>query len=187
MKKFDFSKIKHVNWFPGHMASATKSIKQKIAQVDLILEVRDARVPYSSCNPLLDKLCTTKKRIIVFNKSDLSNQSMHQKVHHSLQQDNIRTLFTTALMPKHVAKILSTCKQMTSSTKFQTTGGVVLMVLGVPNVGKSSIINALRKLSSTPKVAKGKTAATVGSNPGVTRRTDLLKVYILKAVDLKTK
>ena len=198
-----FPYLSHINWYPGHMATAKKQILQQLANVDIVVEVRDARLPFSTANPLLDEICRYKQRLIVFNKADLANPNMQARVQHHLQQQaDIPCLFTSKDKTSSMQAIQKWCQQ-NSTSQFQTTGGkriddtnadaagvnvstddvndmlvvgTIILIAGLPNVGKSSIINSLRKLSSSTKLAHGRKAAAVGDTPGLTRRTDLIRV-----------
>jgi len=68
-----------INWFPGHMAKATRLIREQLKDIDMILEVRDARIPFSSANPSLEEMAKTKKRIVIFNKADLADKKKRTK------------------------------------------------------------------------------------------------------------
>jgi len=78
---FDFSKA-HISWFPMHMRDGLSTMKRMLAKVDVVVEVRDARIPFSSANPLLDTLCRQRKRLILFNKTDLADE-LSNKVNYS--------------------------------------------------------------------------------------------------------
>ncbi|OQR80492.1 GTPase [Thraustotheca clavata] len=164
-----------INWFPGHMNMAKNSMKAQLGNIDVIIEVRDARIPFTSANPLLDGIGNHKPRLVVLNKSDLANSNMKARVEARFDHENIDSMFTSVIKGKHIQKILQWCTAAGKS-QFQSTAGTVVMIVGIPNVGKSSMINAFRSLSSSLKVSKGKKKAVVGATPGVTVRTDMFKV-----------
>ncbi|ETV85106.1 ribosome biogenesis GTP-binding protein YlqF, variant [Aphanomyces astaci] len=170
-----------INWFPGHMNSARNAMKAQLNSVDVIIEVRDARIPWSSANPLLDGIGNHKPRLVVLNKSDLSNSNMKERVEYRFNEQNIDCMFTSVIKGKHIRNILQWCTE-NGKSQFQSTAGTVVMVVGVPNVGKSSMINAFRGISTSLKLAKGKKKAVVGPTPGVTLRTDIIKVNEAPAI-----
>ncbi|OQR87216.1 GTPase [Achlya hypogyna] len=170
-----FKTTSPINWFPGHMNTAKNSMKAQLGNIDVIIEVRDARIPFSSANPLLDGIGNHKPRLVVLNKSDLANSNMKARVEARFEDAGMDSLFTSVAKGKHIQKILQWCTTHGKS-QFQQTAGTVVMVVGVPNVGKSSLINSFRSISSSLKLAKGKKKATVGATPGVTVRTDIFKV-----------
>ncbi|CAN0336275.1 unnamed protein product, partial [Discosporangium mesarthrocarpum] len=178
-----------VNWFPGHMAKATKGIGDRLKQVDMVFEVRDARIPFSSANLQLDKLVgRSKARLVVFNKADLANPNMEQRVLARLKKEGKDAIFTCCNDKKGDIKGLMAWARSTGAKRgnFKTTG-MVAMVVGMPNVGKSSLINLLRRQargSAAPdskKQARSSTqpwpqVARVGTNPGVTRNLTVFRV-----------
>jgi ribosome biogenesis GTPase A len=160
------------------MALARRQMIAQLDQIDVLIEVRDARVPFSSGNPVLEETFgTSKPRLVVFNKSDLANSNMQQRVIDLFKEKNASCMFTSVTKGKKVQAILQWCNQ-NSGAQFKKTAGSMVMVVGVPNVGKSSIINAFRRLSSSQKLSKGKQRAAVGPTPGVTVRSDIIKVSL---------
>eukprot|EP00743_Colponemidia_sp_Colp-15_P010453 GILK01011510.1.p1 GENE.GILK01011510.1~~GILK01011510.1.p1 ORF type:complete len:317 (+),score=37.86 GILK01011510.1:33-953(+) len=160
-----------VSWFPGHMAKGLLQIKNTLKSIHLVLEVRDARIPFSSGNPVLEEVIGEKRRLIVLNKTDLAHPNMTKRAVSILEGQGHRVVLTNAADGKHVQRIVHHAADLVK-TRFQTTG-IWMMVCGVPNVGKSSIINALRRHAGTlPK----KEAAKVGPLPGVTRSVSGFKV-----------
>lgn len=143
------------NWYPGHMAKAAKDLKDKIKLCDLMIEVRDARVkanqiPFSSANLLAEELSARKPRLVVLNKIDLSCVSYtkvraRQKLATSLDSQGICNLMMSASENKNITGLIKRIKDMTKP-KFATVGTWVL-ITGLPNVGKSSLLNALRTKS----------------------------------------
>jgi ribosome biogenesis GTPase A len=194
-----------VNWFPGHMAKATRQIEQRLRDVDFVIEMRDARIPFSSANPTLNSLLGQKPRLVVFNKSDLANPNMQARVRDKIAAEGADTLFTVAskgINVKDVVKwALTVNKQQAAngSDAESQVGKRFMMIVGVPNIGKSSIINAMRHMShsstgtdsnkrgdqfterlSRPQGGKGKAQrkrAKVGSQPGVTRHLNQVQVH----------
>ena len=168
-----------VNWFPGHMALARRQMVAQMDAVDVLIEVRDARIPWSSANPVLEEAFgQSKPRLVVFNKSDLANSNMQQRVEKQCKYElglGTDCLFTSVAKGKRLQAILQWCNKH-SQAQFKSTAGSMVMVVGIPNVGKSSLINEFRRLSNSHKLAKGRKRANVGPTPGVTVRNDIIKV-----------
>ena len=147
--------------------------------VDVLIEVRDARIPWSSANPVLEEAFgQSKPRLVVFNKSDLANSNMQQRVEKQCKYElglGTDCLFTSVAKGKRLQAILQWCNKH-SQAQFKSTAGSMVMVVGIPNVGKSSLINEFRRLSNSHKLAKGRKRANVGPTPGVTVRNDIIKV-----------
>jgi len=153
-----------INWYPGHMHKAQKEIKQALPGVDLIIEVVDARIPFSSANPVIADLSQTKglnKPIIkVINKTDLADPTITQLWCDYLdQQQGVKALPVTANKPEQVKKIIALCRKL-APHRVEKELPVRAMIMGIPNVGKSTIINIL----------SGRTIAKVGNEPAVTQR-----------------
>lgn len=131
-----------INWYPGHMASATKAIRERIKVVDLVVEVRDARIPLSSANSELQDLLERKKRLIVFNKMDLANPNMILKWGSHFEERNQRHVFVNAHQTRSVRKMLDVTWDFLRE-KLLKEPTLLLMIVGIPNVGKSALINTL--------------------------------------------
>jgi ribosome biogenesis GTPase A len=189
------------------MAKATRQIEERLRDVDLVIEMRDARIPLSSANPTLQSLLGQKPRLVVFNKSDLANPNMQARVREKIAAEGADTLFTVASKGKNVNNVvkwaLTAGKQRGSNGSQEISQSDskrrFMMIVGVPNVGKSSIINAMRQMSrsssssnsssrsdqfterlSRPQGGKGKKKgkkAKVGSQPGVTRHLNQVQVH----------
>jgi ribosome biogenesis GTPase A len=168
---------KGLNWFPGHMLKTTREIQNRLSNVDFVVEVRDARVPFSSRNDQLEQEIRTrqKRRLIVFNKSDLAHPSTPQIVSKALPNDI--AIFTSAKNGFNIKNIINTClTKYTVAKKFKTIP-YVFLIAGIPNVGKSSIINSLKnKYAKTFDNDQVKNKAKVGALPGVTRSINFFKV-----------
>jgi ribosome biogenesis GTPase A len=154
-----------IHWYPGHMHKATKEMKSILSSIDAILEITDARMPYSSSNPVIDKLSNDKPFVKVLNKIDLAdrnttelwkkyylNQGVNEVIEVSATQDlsTIKSLHTT---------LLGLCPKARDSKNIN------VMIVGVPNTGKSTIINAI----------SGKKAAATGDEPAVTKAQKRIK------------
>ncbi|KAI9263474.1 P-loop containing nucleoside triphosphate hydrolase protein [Helicostylum pulchrum] len=150
-----------INWFPGHMAKGLRLISERLNSVDLVVEVRDARIPLSSVNPSFEKVVGRRPRLIVYNKFDLADQSTRKPITEAFAKHAPTTpvVFTSCQTDDNIKAILDHASKLADPIP-----QVTLMVVGMPNVGKSSLINSLRRVG----VGKGKAAAT-GAQPGITR------------------
>ncbi|KAJ2549701.1 Mitochondrial GTPase 1 [Coemansia sp. RSA 1878] len=158
-----FSHEKSISWFPGHMMSGLREMRDQMRTVDLIVETRDARIPLSSINKQFEQVIKGKRRVVVYNKCDLAPTSIQPVVRKVMESRNQRTLFTDTNINKSVKQILDVARETAKSDPMRYPQ-LVVMVIGMPNVGKSSLINALRRTG----LNRGK-AANTGAKPGVTR------------------
>ena len=155
-----------INWFPGHMRKALNDTKDKLKLVDLVYETCDARIPLSSRNPELDKIIGDKKRIVILNKSDLADPSDTDKWVQYFASRGIAAVALEAVDKRSISKLTDLTMSIMKDTldkaasKGRTGRPVRVMVVGVPNTGKSTLINSLA----------GKKAAVTGDKPGVTRQ-----------------
>ncbi len=153
-----------IQWFPGHMAKTRRMIQENLTQVDIIFEIIDARIPLSSRNPEITKLVGTKPMLTLLNKTDLADARIVEAWCKHYTKENNACLAIDCVSGKGIDKIPSVVKEMLSEKieRYQSKGmtGKKLraMVVGIPNVGKSSLIN---KLSGSKK-------AKVENRPGVT-------------------
>ncbi|NFD78849.1 ribosome biogenesis GTPase YlqF [Clostridium botulinum] len=164
----------NINWFPGHMAKTRRQIKESLKMVDAIIEIRDARIVSSSKNPDIEDICGNKPRIILLNKKDLAEDKVTKKWINSLSQDNIKVLAINSVTGEGLNKIKSTLNELLKEKheRMKNKGLVKIvdrvMVVGIPNVGKSSFINKMAKNS----------IAKVGDRPGVTKSKQWIKTKI---------
>ena len=153
-----------IQWFPGHMAKTKRVIKECLPQVDIVLELLDARIPYSSKNPEIEKLLGTKPRIIILTKSDLANPEATAAWVKKYKNNGIRTVAIDSRMGRGISELENAVKaEMREKLERYESRGMSgrrlkAMIVGIPNVGKSSLINRL---------AGGK-KAKVENRPGVT-------------------
>jgi len=153
-----------IQWYPGHMHKAQKEIKEALPKVDLVIEVVDARIPYSSTNPMvaqfLEESVNPKPVIRVLNKSDLADPEKTRLWCELFdKQRKTKSLPITSKQPEQVKKIAKLCHKIFPD--FQEKGKPInAMIMGIPNVGKSTIINIL----------SGRSIAKVGNEPAVTKR-----------------
>ncbi|MCP3672965.1 MAG: ribosome biogenesis GTPase YlqF [Gammaproteobacteria bacterium] len=153
-----------IQWYPGHMHKAQKEIKKALPKIDVIIEVIDARIPFSSANPVIASLAAIngmiKPIIKVINKVDLADPETTQLWCDYLEsQENIKALTLSVHKTDQVKKIITLCHQL-APQRLAKDLPVRAMIMGIPNVGKSTIINALM----------GRTIAKVGNEPAVTQR-----------------
>ncbi|XP_058082044.1 short integuments 2, mitochondrial isoform X2 [Magnolia sinica] len=158
-----------INWFPGHMAAATRAIRDRLKLSDLVIEVRDARIPLSSVNEDLQSVLSSKRRVIALNKKDLANPNiMHRWIRHfeSCKQDCISI---SAHNRNSVQKLLALV-ELKLKEVISREPTLLVMVVGVPNVGKSALINSIHQIASSRFPVQEKIKrATVGPLPGVTQ------------------
>ena len=132
-----------INWFPGHMHKARKEIAEVMPQVDVIIEMLDARIPFSSENPLVPELRGETPVIKVLNKADLADPEITALwVAHMEQEKGIKALPLTQQEPEKIKALLTLCHEMLPERNFELRG-VRAMIMGIPNVGKSTLINTL--------------------------------------------
>lgn len=160
-----------INWFPGHMKKTQREIKENLKLVDAVIEIRDARIPRSSANPDIDKLVGDKPRIILLNKSDLTEKSVTKQWIKHLSSENVKVLEVNCLTGSGLnaikPAILELLKEKHDRLKAKGLVKIItrVMVVGVPNCGKSTFIN---------KMAKNNIAKT-GDRAGVTKNKQWIK------------
>ncbi|WP_040211701.1 ribosome biogenesis GTPase YlqF [Clostridium polynesiense] len=160
-----------INWFPGHMVKTRREIKENLKLVDAVIEIRDARIVKSSSNPEIEELCGTKPRLILLNKSDLSETGITKEWIKELSKDNIKAIEANSLTGTGLKNIKPELNLLLKEKleRLKNKGVVNLtiraMVVGIPNVGKSSFINKMAQNS----------IAKVGDRPGVTKNKQWIK------------
>jgi len=161
-----------INWYPGHMLKAKKELAIQLKRVDVVLEMRDSRIPVSSVNQDFEELLGHKNRILIFNKTALAEQEVTKIWEESYQKQDIPFLFIDAIKKSHLQKLLPLSRNIMKQkwSSFRRRGirppTLKLLVCGIPNVGKSSLINRL----------SGRKAADTGPTPGVTKHQDWIKL-----------
>jgi len=156
----------HIQWYPGHMHKANKEIKEVIPKIDLIIEVLDARIPFSSQNPLLASLRGNKPCIRVLSKSDLADPEATLIWQNYLElEQGVKTLAVTTQQPDKIKQITQLCQRMIPE-KGSNDKTIKAMIMGIPNVGKSTIINILAN----------RMIAITGNEPAVTKRQQRIKL-----------
>ncbi|XP_020336965.1 mitochondrial ribosome-associated GTPase 1 isoform X1 [Oncorhynchus kisutch] len=167
---FDFGDREVAHWFPRHMAKGLKQMKASVKNVDCILEIHDARIPFSGRNPLFQDSLDVRPHLLVLNKMDLADLSAKHMILKQLERHGVKkVLFTDCLRQRddNVKKLVPMVTELIESQpRFhrEENTNFCLMVIGVPNVGKSSLINALRRTN----LKKGR-GSKVGGEPGITK------------------
>ena len=161
-----------LNWYPGHMAKTKKQIQEDLKLIDVVIEILDARIPVSSQNPDIAQWTKNKKKIVILNKADLAEEKQNEKWVEHYKKQGIIAILTDSNSGKgvpetirQIEKIMQEDKE-TFSNKGRVGKSIRVMIVGIPNVGKSSFINRITKKSST----------AVGNRPGVTRQKQWVRV-----------
>ena len=166
-----FSKVP-ISWFPGHMAKTKRQITEDLKLVDVVIELLDARIPKSSQNPDIQGMVKNKKRIVILNKSDLADERETKKWIEYFKKKNILAIEVDSNQGKGIKQVTQAIEKiMEEELKLQNSKGRIrktirVMIVGIPNVGKSSFINRISK----------KTTMTVGNKPGVTRQKQWIRI-----------
>ena len=152
------------------MAKTKKQIIEDLKLIDIVVEVLDARIPISSQNPDMKEITKNKKRLIVLNKSDLSSEKENQKWVSYFEKQEIPAVLVDSVSGKGIPETIRKIEEIYENEKYESKGrvgkAIRIMILGIPNVGKSSFINRMAK----------KSVAQVGNKPGVTRQKQWIKV-----------
>jgi ribosome biogenesis GTPase A len=162
-----------INWYPGHIAKAERNLKEKLNLVDVVIEIIDARIPLSSKYIEIEKLIGSKPRLLVLNKSDLADPDQCvQWKDYLIQNTGLSVIFTSANSNKDISSIISTAVELGKDkianlvAKGMLPRPIRAMIIGMPNVGKSSIINKLI----------GKKKTKTGAKAGVTRTQQWVRI-----------
>ena len=148
-----------INWYPGHMHKATKEIREILPKVDLIIEVIDARIPYSSENPVISTLRQEKPCIKLLSKSDLADPEVTELwLQHLEKERGVKAMAVTTEQPERIRALTDLIKKLVPR-KPEAVGDINALIMGIPNVGKSTIINTLA----------GRVIAKTGNEPAVTK------------------
>ena len=160
-----------IQWYPGHMAKAKKQVQTNLRLVDIIFEIVDARVPLASRNPVLDQIIQQKPRLVILNKADLADPAANQAWVHYVKQQQLPAIAIDSqhhqrlkVIEQQAQQILAPkiARQQAKGVKNST---IRAMCIGIPNVGKSTILNRLVR----------KNVAQTGNHPGVTKKPQWLK------------
>ncbi len=162
----------NINWYPGHMAKTKKQIIEDLKLIDVVVELLDARIPMSSQNPDLQQIAKNKKKIIVLNKCDLADEQENKKWVTYFEKKGIKAILTDANSGFGINEVTRQIENIMKDdiTKNAEKGrigkSIRVMILGIPNVGKSSFINRISK----------KTSAGVGNKPGFTKQKQWIRL-----------
>lgn len=163
----------NINWYPGHMAKTKREIKEKLDLIDLVYEVIDSRMPYSSKIVDLNELIKGKPRILIMTKYDLCDKEETNKFIKKYEQDGYKVVPVDLTTGQNIDKVVSISKEIsvqmneTRKKKGLKPRNIRVLIVGAPNVGKSTLINRL----------VGKKAVTVGDKPGVTKTISWIRIH----------
>ena len=154
-----------IQWYPGHMTKARRAMEPDLKLVDAVCELLDARIPYASRNPDIDAICRSKPRLVILNRADLADQAMTRRWSEAFAAQGLMTLETDSKSRRGINKFGPAVRELLREklarygAKGQTGRTLRVMVVGIPNVGKSTLINAV----------SGRRGAKAENRPGVTR------------------
>lgn len=161
-----------IQWFPGHMAKARREIEENLKLVDVVLELVDARAPQASQNPMLQEVIKSKRRLMILMKKDLADTHETEQWLTHFRQQQIESLAIDVNVPKDIQAVIQSVHTLGEDLKVELTKRGVsqrplrALILGIPNVGKSTLINRLAH----------KRIARIGDRPGITRHQQWIKV-----------
>ncbi|MEB6198415.1 ribosome biogenesis GTPase YlqF [Mammaliicoccus sciuri] len=161
-----------IQWFPGHMAKARREVTEQLKMVDVVFELVDARIPLSSRNPMIDDIVKQKPRVVILNKKDMSKQSETDKWTQYFKNQGFFPVQIDSKHDKHLGELMKAAQAATKEKfdrekrKGLRPRAIRAMIVGIPNVGKSTLINKLAK----------KSIAKTGNTPGVTKKQQWIKV-----------
>lgn len=161
-----------IQWFPGHMAKARREVTEQLKMVDCVFELLDARIPYSSSNPMIEEVIKDKPRVVLLNKMDMANPIETQKWIEYFKKQGVVAVAIDAKNSKNLNAVVKAAELVTKekmerlAQKGLRPRAIRAMIVGIPNVGKSTIINRLAK----------KTIAKTGNTPGLTKKQQWIKV-----------
>ena len=169
-KNESFTNVR-INWYPGHMAKTKRQILEDLKLIDVVIELLDSRIPISSRNPDIKEFTKNKKKIILLNKCDLADSKMNEKWVKVLEKE-APTILTDSNSGRGIDKVLKKIEEIMEpeQEKWKSKGlknkTIRVMILGIPNVGKSSFINRIAK----------RTPTEVGNKPGVTKQKQWVRI-----------
>jgi len=163
--------MQNLQWYPGHMAKTRRMIEENLKNIDVVVEILDARIPFSGRNPNFDDIIINKPRLVVLNKYDLADSSITDKWISWYQNQGIKVIPISCATGLGINKIAPGARELIKEKieKANASGrniGVKIMMVGIPNVGKSTLINKL----------SGKASAQTGDRPGVTRTKQWIRL-----------
>ncbi|MDS9470563.1 ribosome biogenesis GTPase YlqF [Sporosarcina pasteurii] len=160
-----------IQWFPGHMAKARREVTEKLKLVDIVFELIDARLPLSSRNPMIDEVIHQKPRLLILNKADLADNAETTKWIQYFKEQGMDAVAINSFQGQGLQKVTKTAKEILApkiermQSRGIRPGAIRAMIVGIPNVGKSTLINRLAK----------RNIAKTGNTPGVTRAQQWIK------------
>lgn len=161
-----------INWYPGHMKKTKELIEENLKLIDVVVELLDARIPISSKNPQIDELIKGKERIVVFNKFDLTDSQVLDSWIKHYKNKGIKSIPVNCLTGEGINRLIHEIRVTSEPilekliARGRTERPIRVMIVGIPNVGKSSLINKLA----------GKKAAKIGNKPGVTKGKQWIRI-----------
>lgn len=162
----------NINWYPGHMAKTKRQIIEDLKLIDVVVEILDARIPVSSRNPDIEELTKNKAKLLILNKYDLADETENKKWISKFKKEGIEAVLVNSNNGEGINNAIKKVEEIyqKSQEKYANKGrigkAIRIMVLGIPNVGKSSFINRITK----------KNSAVVGNKPGVTRQKQWVRI-----------
>lgn len=161
-----------IQWFPGHMAKARREVTEKLKLVDIIFELVDARIPYSSRNPMIDEIIQHKPRLVLLNKADMADKNITKEWIAFFAQKGVKAIAINSQAGEGMKEIANAAQEILKEKfdRMRAKGvkprAIRAMIVGIPNAGKSTLINRLAK----------KNIAKTGNTPGVTKSQQWIKV-----------
>ncbi|WP_407719563.1 ribosome biogenesis GTPase YlqF [Parageobacillus toebii] len=162
-----------IQWFPGHMAKAKREVQEKLKLIDIVFELLDARIPLSSRNPMIHEILGNKPRIVLLNKADMADETVTEQWIAYFERQQLHALAIDAQTGTGIKQIVAASKEMLKDkfAKMAAKGiknprPMRALIVGIPNVGKSTLINRLA----------GRNIAKTGDKPGVTKAQQWIKV-----------
>ena len=160
-----------IQWFPGHMAKARREVTEKLKLVDIVFELIDARLPLSSRNPMIDEVIHQKPRLLILNKMDLADETETARWIRYFEAQGMRAVAINSFEGRGLQTVIKAAKEILEPklermrSRGIRPGAMRAMIVGIPNVGKSTLINRLAK----------KNIAKTGNTPGVTKAQQWIK------------
>lgn len=161
----------NINWYPGHMKKTKESIQKNLVMIDIVFELLDSRIPYSSQNPVIESVIGNKPRIVLLNKSDLADSNANRLWQEQFKEEGIESVLINSISGKGIDDLINTTKAIMDKKRVNNARKGIInqpiraMILGIPNVGKSTLINNLAK----------KKSAKTGNKPGITKTNQWIK------------